>query len=127
MIITLGNLLNMKKTLEKLNEVETNFDFAYRLAKINKEYVLNADFYDEKYKDIVNDVAERDSNGEIIVSEKGIVKIQESREEDAQKKLNELVSVEISLDDSLKIKIDDLKNLNCLSPKDIMVLEPILE
>ena len=57
MIITLGNLLNMKKTLEKLNEVETNFDFAYRLAKINKEYVLNADFYDEKYKDIVNDVA----------------------------------------------------------------------
>jgi len=124
-------------TMDQIIAFRNNGDFfagtslplkgAYKINKIKKAVEKESEFYQEKFQEIVDQYAQKDENGEVVLSEdKSQIMIKEGLVEECNKALTDLQELEIEID-NYGLKLDDLgENLEC-TPEELEALMPFME
>ena len=124
-------------TMDQIIAFRNNGDFfagvslplkgAYKLNKIKKAIEKEADFYTEKFQEIVDTYAQKDDNGELVFSEDGNqIMIKDGMVEECNKALEDLQALEVEIE-NYNFTLDDLgENLEC-TPEELEALMPFMD
>ena len=124
-------------TMDQIIAFRNNGDFftgaslplkgAYKINKIKTAVEKEGEFYQEKFQEIVDQYAQKDENGEVVLSEdKSQIMIKEGMVEECNKALTDLQELEVEID-NCGLKLDDLgENLEC-TPEELEALMPFME
>ena len=124
----------VKITMEQIIDFRNSGDFfgsaalplkgAYKLNKIRKNIEKEADFYSDKFQEIVDTYAKKDEEGNVVFSEDGNqIMIIEDKIEECNEKLLDLQNLEVEID-NYDLKLEDLgEDLSC-SPDELEALMP---
>lgn len=127
----------MKVTMEQLVDFKNNSDFfanvslplkgAYKLNKIKKAVNKEAEFYGEKFQEILDKYAKKDTEGNLVFSEDGAqIMIQEDKIDECNKALEDLQKLEVEID-NYGLTIEDLsEGVECTS-EELEALMPFME
>lgn len=101
MKISFTQLANLKTTLDKLQNLSLPFKTKYQLAKLASSVEKNIEFYQNSFRAIINDYAEKDENGElkIIDEEKQQVSIPQDKIPDCNAAFASLSEVQYDVPD----------------------------
>ena len=124
MTLKMSNIILLKGVCENLKTQKTSVKTAYKISKILTAVEKEFEFYQTKFVEIVNEYAEKDENGQPIMTDGGNgVKINPEKIAEAQTKMLELETIKtelnitpLSLDEleGLEISISDMQNLSCI-------------
>lgn len=100
---------------------------AYKINKIKKAVEKEGEFYQEKFQEIVDQYAQKDENGEVVLSEdRSQIMIKEGMVEECNKALTDLQELEVEID-NYGLTLNDLgENLEC-TPEELEALMPFME
>ena len=124
----------VKITMEQIIDFRNSGDFfgsavlplkgAYKLNKIRKNVEKEADFYSDKFQEIVDTYAKKDEEGNVVFSEDGNqIMIIEDKIQECNEKLADLQNLEVEID-NYDLKLEDLgEDLSC-SPDELEALMP---
>lgn len=123
-------------TMEQVVDFERNIDFfsntnlplkgAYKLNKIKKNLEKDADFYTEKFNEILDKYAKKDENGELVFSESGSeIMIKDDKISECNEALENLQNLEVQIE-NYNLSIEDLgDNFEC-TPDQLSSLMPFI-
>lgn len=124
-------------TMDQIIAFRNNGDFfagtslplkgAYKINKIKKAVEKEGEFYQEKFQEIVDQYAQKDENGEVVLSEdRSQIMIKEGMVEECNKALTDLQELEVEID-NYGLTLNDLgENLEC-TPEELEALMPFME
>jgi len=126
MQMQMSSVLSAQGAIQKLQSKPMPLKITYNLTKLYKALSSEADFYNEKLNEIVQEYGERDEEGNLKPTADGRgVQIQKERLEEAQSKLNELYTIEVTLPD-IKLSVDTLGDVE-LTLEETNALMPFFE
>lgn len=126
MQMQMSSILSAQSAIQKLQSKPMPLKITYNLTKLYKALSTEADFYNEKLNEIVQTYGERDEEGNLKPTADGRgVQIQKDRLEEAQSKLNELYTIEVTLPD-IKLSVDTLGDIE-LTLEETNALMPFFE
>lgn len=112
----LANLINKKMPIKT----------SYKVMKIVTAIEGEETFFDQKMNLIITEFGSKNEKGDFIYSGENTIKIQEGKEEECQDRVKELESIEIEIPD-VKISLEELENSIELTPKELYMLDKIIE
>jgi hypothetical protein len=118
-------LINAAKVFNQVAQTKISSKLAYKIMKLCKSAAVDEEFYNNKKNEIINEYAVRDENGQIVVSDDGMISIQEDKIADAQNALNNLNDIEVDAP-NIKFTLAELDELK-LSVADMFVLDAFIE
>jgi len=124
-------------TMDQIIAFRNNGDFfagtslplkgAYKINKIKKAVEKESEFYQEKFQEIVDQYAQKDENGEVVLSEdKSQIMIKEGLVEECNNALNDLQELEVEID-NCGLTLDDLGDDVECTPEELEALMPFME
>lgn len=126
MTLKMSNIILLKGVCENLKTQKTSVKTAYKISKILNAVEKEFEFYQTKFVEIVNEYAEKDKNGQPIMTDSGNgVKINPEKIGEAQVKMLELETIEIELNIT-PLSLDELEGLE-ISISDMQILSCIIE
>jgi hypothetical protein len=126
MQMQMSSVLSAQSAIQKLQSKPMPLKITYNLTKLYKALSTEADFYNEKLNEIVQTYGERDEEGNLKPTADGRgVQIQKDRLEEAQSKLNELYTIEVTLPD-IKLSVETLGDVE-LTLEETNALMPFFE
>lgn len=126
-----------KVTMEQIIDFRNNINFfadanlplkgAYKINKIRKEVEKEAEFYSEKFQEILNKYSKKDEDGNMVFSEDGDqIMINDGMVEECNKALNNLQALEVEIN-NYNLTIDDLgEDMQC-TPDELEALMPFMD
>lgn len=124
MKITLGKATNLFDLKSLFNKSPMSFSTAYQLNKLFSALEKESNFYKENLRKIIDEYAEKDSEGNPVQTEEGL-KIREDSIQEVNDKLNELLNVEIEVPD-IFIEMKALENVN-ITLDQLNLLSPFIK
>jgi hypothetical protein len=118
-------LMSAAKVFNQVAQTKISSKLAYKIMKLCKSVAVDEEFYNNKKNEIINEYAVRDENGQIVVSDDGMISIQEDKIADAQNALNNLNDIEVD-EPNIKFTLAELDELK-LSVADMFVLDAFIE
>lgn len=126
MQMQMSSVLSAQSAIQKLQSKPMPLKITYNLTKLYKALSTEADFYNEKLNEIVQTYGERDEEGNLKPTADGRgIQIQKDRLEEAQSKLNELYTIEVTLPD-IKLSVETLGDVE-LTLEETNALMPFFE
>ena len=119
------NLIQIKDVFSPHYSEKLSVALSYKIYKLCNAIEQEEKFFNQKRQEIIDEFAQRDENGQIVVNDKGFVQFDADKAEEAHKMLNDLSSVDVDVP-NVKFKIDELSEIK-LSVMDMAVLEPLIE
>lgn len=124
----------VKVTMDQIMDFRNNDDFfedtviplkgAYKINKIKKNVIKEAEFYSDKFQEIVDKYAKKDENGNPEFSEDGNqILIQDGKIQECNDALEELQSLEVEIE-NYDLTIDDLGEGVEITPDKLEALMP---
>ena len=124
----------VKVTMDQIMDFRNNDDFfedtviplkgAYKINKIKKNVIKEAEFYSDKFQEIVDKYAKKDENGNPKFSEDGNqILIQDGKIEECNDALEELQNLEVEVE-NYDLTIDDLGEGVEITPDKLEALMP---
>ena len=125
--VTMDQIIDFRNSGDIFGDAHLPLKAAYKLNKIKKAVEKEADFYTEKFQEIVNTYAKKDDDGNLIYSEDGNqIMIKDGMIDECNKALTDLQELEIEIE-NYKLTLDDLgENLEC-TPEELEALMPFME
>ena len=122
--ITMEQIIDFRNSGDSFRSAELPLKGAYKLNKIRKNVEKEADFYSDKFQEIVDTYAKKDEEGNVVFSEDGNqIMIIEDKIEECNEKLLDLQNLEVEIE-NYDLKLEDLgENLSC-SPDELEALMP---
>lgn len=124
--------LNMNQGIElqglllRLKDEKIPIRTAYKFNKLIPILEEELKFYNTEFAKIINQYAQKDENGNPILSEdKTSIQIIKDKIDECQQKMEELSSIEFEVK-GVSFKIDELKNIN-LTILEMRSLMPLIE
>ena len=100
---------------------------AYKLNKIKQAVEKESEFYQEKFREIVNTYAQMDENGDPVFSEDGNqIMIKEGMIEACNQALEDLQNLEVEVE-NYGLTLEDLGNDVECTPDELEALMPFME
>ena len=118
-------LISAAQIFNQFRQVQISSRLAYKIMKFCKSVSIEEEFYNDKRNDIINEYALRDKNGQIIVSDEGMIRIVEDQINEANKALAELNDIEVEVP-NIKFTLAELEELK-LSVEDMFILDAFIE
>lgn len=124
--ITMSQILTFRQHVGFFLNQRLPLPVAYKLTKINNAVDKEAEFYQEKFNEIVDKYSKKDENGNVVFSEDGEqIMIQDDLISECNQALEELMDLETEID-TFNLKIEDFgDNIEC-TPADIDAIAPFL-
>ena len=102
------------------------FKTSYRLTLLSQEVDKHVSFYQENFRNILQEYGKKDENGNLVPTEDGQgIKLIEETMQEAYNKLTELRELEVELPD-VKFFIEEFEKVE-LSPSEMLVIMPFIE
>ena len=117
--------INAVKIFNQVAQTKVSSRLAYKIVKLCKAAMVEEEFYNEKRNEIINEYAVRDDNGQIAVSDDGMIRIVEDKIAEAEKAMRELNEIEVEVP-NIKFTLDELDELK-LSVADMFALDAFIE
>lgn len=118
-------LINTAKIFNQIAQTKISSKLAYKIMKLCKSVADEEEFYNSKRNEMINMYAQRDENGQIVVSDDGMISISPEKIDEAQAALQELNSIEVKVP-NIKFTLTELDELK-LSVADMFVLDAFIE
>lgn len=124
--VTMDQVINFKNA-DIFEGVNLPLKVAYKLNKLKKSVGAEADFYRDKFGEIIDEYAKKDEDGNLVFSEDGNqILIQEDKIEECDEKLVALQELTVEID-NCGLTIDDFgDNIEC-TPESLEALMPFLD
>lgn len=125
--VTMSQVLNLRQNISFFLSQKLPLPVAYKLNKINNATRKEADFYQDKFNEIVEKYAKKDENGNLVFSEDGEqIIIKDDLVSECNDALEELMDLEIEID-NLGLTIDAFgDNIECTATE-IDAIVPFLD
>ena len=100
---------------------------AYKINKIRKEVEKEAEFYSEKFQEILNKYSKKDEDGNMVFSENGDqIMINDGMVDECNEALTNLQNLEVEIN-NYNLTIDDLgEDMQC-TPDELEALMPFMD
>ena len=118
-------LINTAKIFERFAQTKTSPKLAYKIVKLCKSAATEEEFYNTKRNEIIDMYAVKDENGQVAVSNDGIITIVPDKIPEANVAMMELNSIEVEAP-NIKFTLDELEGLE-LSVADMFALDAFIE
>ena len=125
--VTMEQVIAFRNNNEFFSSANLPLKGAYKLNKIRKAVDKEAEFYSEKFQQILEDYAKKDEEGNLVFSEDGNqIMIQDDKIVECNKALEDLQSLEVEID-TFNLTIEDLgEGIEC-TPDQLDALMPFME
>jgi hypothetical protein len=126
MILKIYQLTDLPTFFDKVKTQKLPFKTSYRLTLLIQEVEKHINFYQEQFRNLLNEYGKKDENGNLIPTEdgQGIMLAEETMNE-AYAKLAELRELEVTLPE-VKFSVDDFANVE-LSPQEMVIIMPFIQ
>lgn len=123
----LKDIINMQQTLSNIVNQKLPFFLAYKFSKLAKIVDENIQFYSTSLKQIIDEYAEKDEEGNILHDENSpdMIKVKSTFVEEFQQKVEELQNVEIA-DEIPTFTFSDLEDKIELTTQEVLALIPVI-
>lgn len=91
------------ETYDNIKNIKMSVSLAYKIAKITREVISAIEFYNDRYKEILEKYGEKDNQGLIVANEQGQVQIQPDKSEECARAVQELNCFTITTDVTLSL------------------------
>lgn len=118
-------LINATKVFNQIGREPISSRLAYKIMKFCKSVMIEEDFYNTRRSEIINKYAMRGANGQILVSDDGMIRIVEDKIDEANNAIIELNNIEVEAP-NIKFTLVELEELK-LSVADMFVLDAFIE
>lgn len=118
-------LINAAKVFNQVAQTKISSKLAYKIMKLCKSVAVDEEFYNNKRNEMIETYALRDENGQIVVSDDGMISIMPDKLEEASVALRELNSIEVEAP-NVKFTLAELDELK-LSVADMFALDVFIE
>ena len=126
MTLKMSNIIALKGVCENLKSQKTSVKTAYKISKILSAVEKEFEFYQAKFMEIINEYAEKDENGQPVMTDGGNgVKINPEKIGEAQTKMVELETIEAEINVA-PLTLDELEGLE-ISISDMQTLSYVIE
>ena len=99
---------------------------AYKINKITQSIEKEAEFYAEKFQEIIDTYAKKDENGNPVFSDDDSqIMIQDNKIEECNAALEDLQSLEVEID-NYNLSVEDLGDIEC-TPEELKIIMPFME
>ena len=105
----MNQIINFLNIYPQIKNKKTNIQTIYKLNKIFEFCEKESKFYFNKLNDIFNKYGEKDKEGNLIKTESGI-SIKKEKIRECEKEIQELLNIEVTFDNNLKINLNDLND-----------------
>ena len=105
----MNQIINFLNIYPQIKNKKTNIQTIYKLNKIFEFCEKESKFYFNKLNDIFNKYGEKDKEGNLIKTESGI-SIKKEKIQECEKEIQELLNIEVTFDNNLKINLNDLND-----------------
>ena len=123
----LSDIIKVRGIFLQIKDTKMPIKTSYQIARFLQKTDVDATFYGDKYRDIINDCAELKEDGTPSISDDGQnIKIKEDKIQDCVAMIQELESTEIENFD-LKINISDLENSGLTVEQLYILMDYIVE
>ena len=118
-------LINTAKIFEQFAQTKISSKLAYKIMKFCKGVAAEEEFYNTKRNEIIDTYAVKDENGQVVVSDNGMITIMSDKINEANAALMELNGIEVEAP-NIKFTLDELEGLE-LSVADMFALDAFIE
>jgi hypothetical protein len=118
-------LIGAAQIFEQFGQMQISPRLAYKIMKFCKSVSVEEEFYNEKRNEIINKYALRNENGQIVVSDEGMIHIIKHKIDEANNAFKELNNIEVEMP-NVKFTLAELEELK-LSVADMFVLDAFIE
>lgn len=128
MQIKMTDIVALKELYPKLKESKLPAKLAYKLVCIFDEIDKQAQIYTTMFSEIINDCAQKDKNGNPILTENGTqVALLEDKIQECGERMMELNNLMVELDVKYTLTLDDLDMFEELTLDHIKLLSPFID
>ena len=126
MILKMYEITEFSTFFTKVKTQPLPFKTSYHLTLLSQEINKHVSFYQENFRNILQEYGKKDENGNFVSTEDGQgIKLIEETMNEAYAKLSELRELEVELPDT-KFSIEDFEKVE-LSPSEMLVIMPFIE
>ena len=123
--VKMSEILSALPILEELSKKTFKGIIAFKIARVIKKLREESEIFNEVRRKAVENFAEKDEKGNLIISDDGIIKLQEDKINECNNSileiLNEVVKLEIE-----KLPLELFEELE-FSPEDILKIEFLIQ
>ena len=117
-------LIQIKEIFTPHYNEKLSVGLSYKIYKLCNAIEQEERFFNQKRQDVIEEFGQKDADGGLVINDKGFVKIQEDKEQEAQKALDELTAIDVDMP-NITFTIDELSEIK-LSVMDMAVLEGLI-
>lgn len=121
-ILTLMSAANI---FAQVAQMKISSRLAYKIMKLCKGIAVEEEFYNTKRSEIVQRYAIKDENGQIVVSDTGMISIMPDKIDEVNMAMQELNNIEVDTP-NVRFTLNELEELK-LSVADMFVLDAFIE
>ena len=120
------SITDLPTFFNKVKSQKLPFKTSYKVALFMQEVQKHIDFYQESFRNLLQEYGKKDENGNVKPTEDGQgVLLAEETMNEAYAKLAELRDLDVELPDT-KFSPDDFDNVE-ISPEEMIILMPFIE
>lgn len=128
MQISINNIVALKELYPELKKAKIPAKLAYKLVRIFDEVDKQAQIYATMFSEIINDCAQKDENGNPILTENGTqVALLEDKIQECGERMTELNALTVEVDTKYTLTFEDLDQFEELTLEQIKLLSPFIE
>lgn len=126
MTLKMYEITDLPAFFNKVKSQKLPFKTAYKVTLFSQEVQKHIDFYQESFRNLLNEYGKKDENGNIMPTEdgQGVLLVEETMNE-AYQKLAELRDLDVELPDT-KFSVDEFDKIE-LAPEELINIMPFIE
>ena len=125
MTLKMYTVLDFPTIFEKIKYQKLPFKTSYKLTLLAQEMEKHINYYQEQFRNLLQEYGEKDEEGNYKTSENGGILLAEATRDEAYTKIMELRMLDVELP-KITISADDFGNVQ-LTPEEMIVLMPFIE
>lgn len=126
MTLKMYEIINFPIFYEKIKSLKLPFKTSYRLTLLSQEIEKHITYYQEQFRNLLNEYGQKDDNGNLVPTQDGQgIRLVEDKIEEAYKKINELRILDVELPD-YTFSADDFDKIE-LPPEEMVVILPFVK
>lgn len=118
-------LINTAKIFNQFAQTKISSKLAYKIMKFCKSVAVEEEFYNTKRNEIIDTYAVKDEDGQVVVSDDGMISIVPDKMGEANAALQELNGIEVEVP-NIRFTLEELEGLE-LSIVDMFALDAFIE
>ena len=118
-------LINTARIFDQFAQTKISSKLAYKIMKFCKGVAVEEEFYNTRKRELIDMYAVKDENGQVAVSDDGMISIVPDKISEANAAMMELNNIEVEAP-NIKFTLDELEGLE-LSVADMFALDAFIE